>query len=161
VARAVRTAVALPLFVQAVPIGRHNYYDGGTLDILPVRPVLDIERPPDTVVAVGGFHRPGFAGDDMTGWRDRPASILDAAWQVRSGQHLQLGRNSLERLHREVGDVIAVDPVPYHFVAGVGLYREFLDNRNWPEFMRMGYRVTARALRRHRPLSLPRSATPG
>ena len=41
--------------------------DGGTADILPVRPLLDIRTPPDVVVAINGFRPKEFDGEDITG----------------------------------------------------------------------------------------------
>ena len=146
VARAVRMAVSLPLFVEAVPYRGHHFYDGGTADILPVHPLLDIEPVPDAVLAINGFYPPEFAGDDITGWVSRPASILLAASQVRTVQHLQLARENLARLRREVPDVMLINPVPYAAIRGVGLYRLFYDNRDWPDFMRAGHRHAAKAL---------------
>ena len=147
VARAVRMAIALPLFIEAVPYRGHHYYDGGTADILPVRPVLDIEPPPDVVVAINGFYPKEFKGEDITGWLERPGSIFYAASQVREIQHIQLARDNLARLRREVDDVRLISPVPYEVIRGIGLYRQFLDNVMWPEFMRAGRRATRAALR--------------
>ena len=148
VARAIRMAIALPLFVKAVRYERVHYCDGGTVDILPVRPVLEIEPPPDAAVVVNAFYPREFAGEDISGWTERIASILHAASQVRSCQHIQLGRDSLARLRREVDEVISVDPVPYSVVSGIGIYREFLDTTHWPGFMQAGRKEALRALRR-------------
>lgn len=146
VARAVRMAIALPLFVKPVRYRQAHYCDGGTVDILPVRPVLEIEPPPDAALVVNAFYPHEFAGEDISGWTERTASILYAASQVRSCQHIQLGRDSLARLRREVHEVITVDPVPYSVVSGVGLYREFLETAHWEEFIRKGRLEGLRAL---------------
>ena len=147
VARAVRMAVSLPLFLEAVKDRGYHYYDGGTADILPVRPLLDIETPPDVVVAINGFYPREFDGEDITGWLEKPGSIFYAASQVREIQHIQLARDNLARLRREVADVRLISPVPYDVIRGVGLYRQFVDNTRWPEFMRAGRRATRAALR--------------
>ncbi len=147
VARAVRMAVALPLFIEAVAHRGHHYCDGGTADILPVHPLLDIEAPPDFVVAINGFYPEEFSGEDITGWIEKAGSILYAASQVREIQHIELARENLMRLRREVRDVRLVQPVPYEVIRGVGLYRQFFDNSLWPDFMRAGRRTTRRALR--------------
>jgi len=146
VARAVRMADALPLFIEAVRYRGHHYWDGGTADILPVRPLLDIETPPDVVIAINGFYPKEFDGEDITGWLEKPASILYAASQVREIQHIELARENLARLRREVPVVRLIHPVPYAAIRGVGLYRQFLDNSMWPDFMRSGLRTTRRAL---------------
>src|SRR5579864_354672 len=74
VARAVRMAVALPLFIESLElVGRYGR-DGGIVDILPVRPVLDIEERPDVALAINGFDPPGFAEEDASGWKEREAA---------------------------------------------------------------------------------------
>lgn len=146
VARAVHMAVALPLFFQAVPLGRHHYYDGGTVDILPVTPVLDMESPPDSVVAVNCFYPHEFRGEDQTGWIRRRGSIFLAAEQVKSCQHIELARRNLAHLRESVAHVELLEPVPYRTIKGIGLYAQFIDTRRWPEFMRAGHRAMARSL---------------
>ena len=145
VARAVRMAVALPLFVEPVELGGRWWCDGGIVDIFPVRPVLDIEEPPDVCLAVNGFYPPGFAGEDASGWQDRRASILYVAGQVRTCQQAELARVNLVRLRQQT-EVVMIEPVPYAAVAGVGFYRQFLTVRDWPGFMRAGRLATRDAL---------------
>ena len=138
VARAVHMAVALPLFVEPVELGGSNWSDGGIVDIFPVRPVLDLDEPvADPIVAVNGFYPAGFAGEDASGWEDRAASILYVASQVRTCQQIELARQNLGRLRRH-REVVMVHPVPYEVVRGVGFYRQFLSNRDWPAFMQAG-----------------------
>ena len=98
VARAVRMAVSLPLFIEPVELEGDHWCDGGIVDIFPVIPALDIEPPPDVAVSINGFYPPGFAGEDATGWADRPASILYVASQVRTSQQVELARTNLLRL---------------------------------------------------------------
>jgi NTE family protein len=147
VARAVRMAVALPLFFSPVELDGGYWCDGGIVDIFPVHPVLDIEKACDLVLAVNGFYPPGFAGEDQTGWQRRPLSILDIAAQIRTAQQAQLARENMARLE-EAGDVVLLEPVDYGVVAGLGFYRQFLDTTQWPSFMRAGRRSARRALRR-------------
>jgi hypothetical protein len=96
----------------------------------------------------------GWLGDIRLGelatpcWERRPVSIVHAASQVRSAQHLEHARANLARLRRETPGAVLIDPVPYAAVQGVGLYREFIDNRRWPEYMRSGRTETMGALRR-------------
>jgi NTE family protein len=144
VARAVRMAIALPLFVQAVPHGDGWWCDGGIVDIFPVKPLLERVRP-DAVVAVNGFYPPEFAGEDRTGWHDRSLSILYAASQVRTAQQAELARENLARL-RESCTVRLIDPVPYEKVRGAGFYRQFIDSAEWPGFMRAGRTAGLQAL---------------
>jgi len=145
VARAVHMAVALPLFVAPVELDGLFWCDGGIVDIFPVRPVLDLEEPPDVALAVNGFYPPGFAGEDARGWQDRRASILYVASQVRTCQQAELARVNLGRLRQEA-DVVMIEPVPYGAVAGVGFYRQFLTVRDWGGFMQMGRDAARRAL---------------
>ncbi len=44
---------------------------------------------------------------------------------------------------------LLVEPVPYWKVAGTGFYEQFLDTREWPQFMRAGRETTLAALRKH------------
>ena len=148
VARAIRMAVSLPLFVQPVVQDGLSWCDGGIVDIFPVRPVLDIEAAVDTAVAVNGFYPHEFGGEDITGWNHRPLSIVAAGSQVRTCQQAQLAREHLARLRREARTLL-VEPVPYQKVAGTGFYEQFLDTREWPEFMRAGREAMLAALRQH------------
>ena len=142
VARAVHMAIALPLFIQPVELGGSHWCDGGIVDIFPVRPLLDIERPCEVTLAINGFYPPGFAGEDATGWEYRRASILYVASQVRTCQQVELARENLARL-RAASKVMMIEPVSYETVRGVGFYRQFLSTRDWAEFMRGG-RIEAR-----------------
>ena len=144
VARAIRMAVALPLFVQAVPLDGDWWCDGGLVDIFPVKPLLERVHP-DAVVAVNGFYPPEFAGEDATGWHERSLSILYVASQVRTSQQTELARENLARL-REACTVRLIDPVPYAKVRGVGFYRQFIDNAEWAGFMRLGRAAGLQAL---------------
>ncbi len=149
VARAIRMAVSLPLFVQPVVLDGLSWCDGGIVDIFPVRPVLDIEPAIDTAVALNGFYPHDFRGEDITGWNTQPVSIVSAASQVRTCQQAELAREHLARLRR-VARTLLVEPVPYWKVAGTGFYEQFIDTREWPEFMRAGRAAALTSLRRHR-----------
>ena len=146
VARAVRMAVSLPLFVQPVVLDEQSWCDGGIVDIFPVRPVLDIEPAVDAAIAVNGFYPHAFGGEDVAGWDTRPLSIVTAASQVRTCQQVELAREHLARLRRAARTLL-VEPVPYRKVAGAGFYEQFLDTREWPQFMRAGREATLAALR--------------
>lgn len=142
VARAVRMAIALPLFIQAVPLDGAWWCDGGIVDIFPVRPLIE-RVAPDAVVGVNGFYPPEFRGEDVSGWNDRALSILYAAAQVRTSQQIELARENLARLRRTC-QVELIEPVPYEKVRGTGFYRQFFDNREWAAFMQAG-RTAGRA----------------
>lgn len=162
VARAVRMGLALPPVFEPVLLAGRHWCDGGIVDILPVRPVLDLEPRPDVVLAVNAFHPPRLRGEDAAGWERRAVPILGLAGQARSSQHLQLARENLARLRAEVPDVLLVEPVPYEAVRGTGFYRQFIDPRDWPGFVRAGYEATHAALHAwepRRPRPKPRSVT--
>jgi hypothetical protein len=116
--------------------------------------VLDIEPVVEVAVAVNGFYPHEFGGEDVTGWNARPFSIVTAASQVRTCQQAQLAREHLARLRRQARTLL-VEPVPYWKVAGTGFYEQFLDNREWPQFMRAGREATLATLRQH---ALPSAA---
>jgi NTE family protein len=145
VARAIHMAIALPLFIEPVRLGACSWCDGGIVDIFPVRPVLDIEEPPEVVLAINGFYPRGFVGEDASGWQDRRYSILSIASQVRTCQQVELARTNLSRLEAEA-EVMMIEPVPYGKVRGVGFYRQFLNTTEWPDFMRAGRLETRRVL---------------
>jgi NTE family protein len=146
VARAIRMAVSMPLFIKPVVRDGLSWCDGGIVDIFPVAPVLDIEPAVDTAVALNGFYPHEFGGEDVTGWDERPLSIVSAAGQVRTCQHAQLAREHFTRLRGQARTLL-VEPVPYWKVAGTGFYEQFLDNREWPQFMRTGREAMLTALR--------------
>ena len=146
VARAIRMAVSMPLLMRPAELDGLLWCDGGIVDIFPVRPVLDIEPAVDTAVAVNCFYPHEFGGEDVTGWDSRRFSIVTAAAQVRTCQHAQLAREHLARLRRSAHTLL-VEPVPYWKVAGTGFYQQFLDNREWPQFMRAGRAAMLAALR--------------
>lgn len=148
VARAIRMAVSLPLFVQPAPLAGRSWCDGGIVDIFPVHPALDLEPPVDTAVAVNAFYPPGFGGEDATGWDRRRLSVVRIGSQVRTSQQVQLARENLARL-RARADVLMVEPVDYGTVRGTGFYQHFVDTSDWPAFMLAGRAVTVAALREH------------
>ncbi len=137
VARAVRMAVSLPLFIEPVRARR----------------VLLVRRRPRRHLPGRPRARPRHTGRR----RDRDQRLLSAG--LRRGEHPRLGASPGE--HREhcrpsphgaAGraraseprpapasmPVAMIEPVPYEKVRGLGFYRQFLNNTEWPEFMRAG-----------------------
>jgi NTE family protein len=145
VARAARMAVSLPLFLEPAQLQGRAWCDGGIVDIFPVIPALDLGRRCDAAVAVNGFYPPEFAGENTTGWEQRLASIITVASQVRTCQQVELARVNLHRL-RTAMPVVMIEPVRYEKVRGLGFYREFLNNRDWPHFMNAGHVAGSQAL---------------
>ena len=138
VARAIRMAIALPLFIDPVELAGGSWCDGGIVDIFPVHPLLDIEDRLDAVLAVNGFYPTGFGGEEAPrDWRQRPLSILHVASQVRTCQQIQLARENLRRL-RDACEVALIEPVPYQKVRGIGFYDQFVSTDDWPGFMVAG-----------------------
>jgi NTE family protein len=146
VARVIRAAIAIPLFIDPVQIDGLHWCDGGIVDIFPVRPLLEIEEPCQVVLAVNGFYPPDFEGESAHGWREQRASVLRIASQVRTSQQIELARTNLERLRAET-EVMMIDPVPYTAVQGAGFYKHFIDRSSWPDFMRAGRADALHALR--------------
>jgi NTE family protein len=146
VARAIRMAVSLPLFVQPQVLDGQSWCDGGIVDIFPVHPVLDIEPPIDTAVAVNAFYPHEFGGEDASGWEEKALSVLHIGSQVRTSQQVQLARENLARL-RDCAQVLMLDPVPYRKVRGTGFYQQFLDTSEWSQFMLAGRAAALEALR--------------
>lgn len=147
VARAIRMAISMPLFFRPVRLNGQHWCDGGIVDILPVHPVLDLEPPCPTAIAVNVFYPPGFIGEDATGWEAERASILRAASQIRTSQHIALARANLDRLRARC-EAVLIEPVPYTAVSGTGFYRQFIDTTDWPGFIAAGAEQTREALRR-------------
>lgn len=146
VARAVRMAIALPLFIDPVEMAGSSWCDGGVVDIFPVHPVLDLGEHADAVVAVNGFYPVGFSGEEAPrDWRRRRFSILQVASQVRTCQQIQLARENLRRLRGEC-QVALLEPVPYQEVRGIGFYTQFLSSEDWAGFMVAGREHARRAL---------------
>jgi NTE family protein len=148
VARAIRMSVSLPLFFDPVRWKGGSWNDGAIVDIFPVHPVLDVEPPCDAVLGVNCFYPSGFEGEDASGFRRHRWSVLDIADQVMSAQHLQLAREHLRRLRTEVKTVMMTEPVPYGIVRKAGLYAQFIDHKDWPDFMLRGRRAALDALHR-------------
>lgn len=137
VARAIRVSIALPLFFAPVPLDDGWYCDGGVVDVFPVRPLLELEPPPDAALAVNCFWPTGLTGEERHGWQDEAFSLLGIESQVRTANHLQHSRDNLDRLHRNCPTVL-LEPVPYATVHGSGLTRHFVDSSRWPQFMMAG-----------------------
>ena len=141
VALAARMAIAIPVFVEPVRIGGHLYGDGGVIDAFPVRPVLD-ERP-DVIFGLNCYLPRGFAGEDVSGWRDRTLAIFNASGQLRWSGMLALAREQALL----AGDRLSLlHPVPWSEVRGSKFYDTFLERTRWPEFMLAGRKAAREAL---------------
>jgi NTE family protein len=148
----VRIAIALPLFIESVPIDGHLYVDGGIVDVFPCLPFIE-DGGFDQVFGLNFMLPPQLRPEDITGWEQSPMGVLKGSRQLNQGYHLELARRSREAL----GDTLTVvDPVDYALLRGVSFYDLFIDRRRWPEIMRHGYDAMSEALRPFR--AAPRRA---
>jgi NTE family protein len=138
---AVRVAISIPVFVQAVRIGDHLYGDGGIVSVFPTAPI--VQAGVDLAIGVNCYFPEGFQGEDLTGWDARSWSVLRASPQLRACAHLELAREQA----RLLGDrLLLLHPVPYTSIRGARFYETFLDRTSWPAFMRAGHACTRSAL---------------
>jgi NTE family protein len=140
-----RVAIALPLFVRPVELDGHMYVDGGVVNIFPVEPLLEADPPFDRFIGVNTILPPGFDGGvDITGWLERPMSILEVSKQLWRAQHIELARRSLDRIRDRT---LLLEPVPWTELEGTRFYEMFLDNSRWPDHILRAYHHTREKLR--------------
>lgn len=138
----VRIAIALPVFIEAVPVRGHLYVDGGLIELFPAEPVL-ARADFDHVFGLNFMLPPQFEPEDITGWQDSRLGILRASRQFQQGYHLEFAR----RAKRRFGDSLTIiDPVDYSELRGVSFYDLFIDRSHWPRLIRQGYEAACRAL---------------
>jgi NTE family protein len=142
VAELVRIAIALPLFVEAVPVRGHLYVDGGIVDVFPAEPVIE-RHDVDHVIGVNFILPSGFEGEDISGWHDRAGGVLEASRQLQQGNQMELARRSAAALG---GKLTLIDAVHHSAVTGVAFYDLFIDRSRWPGLMREGYDNATRVL---------------
>jgi len=142
VGQLVRIGIALPLFIESVPVRGHLYVDGGIIDLFPAEPVIS-DSSIDHAFGINFMLPPGFQAEDLTGWQTHRLGVLRASRQLQQGYHLELARRSA----RQLGDRLTlIDPIDYRLLRGVSFYDLFIDHRHWPELIRQGYLATRRAL---------------
>jgi predicted acylesterase/phospholipase RssA len=138
----VRVAIALPLFIESVPVHGHLYVDGGVIEVWPAQPVIE-ESDFDHVFGVNFMLPTGFRPKDITGWPDRLGGLLEASRQLQQGYHLELARRAREQL----GDKLTlIDPVDASELRGTSFYDLFLDRAHWPRLIRQGYDAATEVL---------------
>jgi NTE family protein len=142
-ARVVRAAVTLPLFMRPFELDGTQCGDGGVVNIFPVDPLVDHHPEIDFYIGVNAFYPEGFAGEDHTGWHEAIASILRASPQTKQCQHLEAARMQLRRIQDRC---LMVHPLRYEEVRGVRLYEQFVDRGPWLDFMRRGHLAARREL---------------
>jgi NTE family protein len=142
VGQLVRIGIALPLFIESVPVNGHLYVDGGIIDLFPAEPVL-ADASIDHVFGINVMLPKRFRAEDVTGWQTHRMGVLRASRQLQQGYQLEMARRS----QRQLGDRLTlIDPIDYTLLRGVSFYDLFIDRRRWPELIRQGYRATRRAL---------------
>jgi NTE family protein len=138
----VRVAIALPLFIESVPVHGHLYVDGGIIEVWPIQPVLE-EGGFDHVIGVNFMLPRDFEPKDITGWPDRLGGLFEASRQLQQGYHLELAR----RARAQLGDRLTlIDPVEDSELHGTSFYDLFLDRSHWPRLIRQGYDAATEAL---------------
>jgi NTE family protein len=98
----VRIAIALPLFIESVPVNGHLYVDGGTVELFPAQPALQ-DGGFDHIFGLNFMLPPRFQAADITGWGTRAGGVLEASRQLQQGTHLEMARRS----RRELGQLRA------------------------------------------------------
>jgi NTE family protein len=152
----VRVAIALPLFIESVPVHGHLYVDGGIIEVWPIQPVLD-EGGFDRVVGVNFMLPRGLEPKDITGWPDRLGGLFEASRQLQQGYHLELAR----RARAQLGERLTmIDPVEDSELHGTSFYDLFLDRAHWPRLIRQGYDAATEALDSIRAQPVPESPAP-
>lgn len=150
----VRIAVALPVFIESVPVGGHLYVDGGIIELFPAQPILEGGEF-DHVFGLNFMLPPRFEAQDITGWGERRWGILQASRQLQQGYHLEMAR----RARRELGERFTlIDPIDPSLLRGVSFYDLFIDRRQWPALIRHGHAAATRALDALRPRRRARAA---
>lgn len=138
----VRVAIALPLFIESVPVHGHLYVDGGIIEVWPIQPVLE-EGGFDHVIGVNFMLPADFEPKDITGWPDRLGGLFEASRQLQQGYHLELAR----RARNQLGEKLTlIDPVEDSELHGTSFYDLFLDRSHWPRLIRQGYDAATEAL---------------
>jgi len=156
VGRLVRTAIALPVFIEAVEVDGHLYVDGGIIELLPAAPILR-EEPFDHVFAVNFMLPPQLHPDEITGWQDTPMGILTASRQAEQGVQLEFANRLREALGRRL---TVIDATDHRLLRGPAFYDLFIDRSRWPALIAEGYIRARRALDQLR--SAPRrTSAPG
>ena len=138
----VRVAIALPLFIESVPVQGHLYVDGGIIEVWPAQPVIE-EGGFDRVFGVNFMLPSGFRPKDISGWPERTGGLLEASRQLQQGYHLELARRAQEQL---ADRLTLIDPIEASELRGTSFYDLFLDRSHWPRLMRQGYEAATEAL---------------
>lgn len=142
-ARLVRTAITLPLYIQTVEIDGAMCGDGGVINVFPVEPLVEHHPEIDFFIGVNAIYPQNFDGEDHSGWQHKTFGPLRVSPQPRHGQHLEAARMQLRLIEDRC---LLLHPVSYQDVKGVKFYEQFIDRSRWPEFVVRGYYHARRSL---------------
>ena len=141
--KVVRVAIALPLFIQSVKIGKYYYVDGGVVNIFPVEPLIKYEPDLDFFIGVNCIMPQNFTGENHTGWIEKPFSIIPASRQLRFAQWVELARLNYEMVKDKM---LLIQPISFKEIRGIKFYRYFIDKKLWPNAIIKAYHITRTAL---------------
>jgi NTE family protein len=153
IGRLVRTAIALPVFIESVEVDGHLYVDGGIIELLPAQPILR-DGGFDHVFAVNFMLPPQLEPEDITGWQNTRMGVLLASRQAEQGVQLEFARRLRATL---AGRLTIIDAADHRLLRGPAFYDLFIDRSRWPALIREGYERATRALDVHR--RAPRAAS--
>jgi predicted acylesterase/phospholipase RssA len=142
-ARLVRAAVSLPIFMQPVEIDGALCGDGGVINVFPAQPLVDHHPEIDFFIGVNSFYPENFVGEDHSGWQAESWSVLRVSPQARHAQHLAIAAMQW-RLIQDRG--LLLHPISYQEIKDVKFYEQFMDRSRWPEFILRGYNHARRSL---------------
>lgn len=142
-ARLVRVAVSLPIFLQPVEIDGALCGDGGLINVFPTQPLVDHHPEIDFFIGVNGFYPEYFAGEDHSGWQEESWSVLRVSPQARHAQHLAVAAMQWRLIEDRS---LLLHPVSYQEIKDVKFYEQFMDRSRWPEFILRGYSHARRSL---------------
>lgn len=142
-ARLVRAAMTLPMFIQPVEIDGVLCGDGGAVNVFPVEPLARYHPEIDFFIGINAFYPEDFDGEDLTGWDRHSFSPVRVSPQARHSQHLEAARMQLRLIEDRC---LLLHPVDYTEIKGVKFYELFVDRSRWPEFVLRGYHHARRSL---------------
>lgn len=138
----VRSAISLAPVVQPYERDGRHYVDGGVIDVMPVRPLLEHHPEIDAFVAINGFLPRGLQGPDLHGWHKRTNGLLTVARQLQLAQHEELARREWETIADRAW---LVEPITDIQAYGINFFAAMVDRSVWPDRIRAGH-AAARAV---------------
>ena len=75
-ARLVRAAITVPVFMQPVKIDGVTVGDGDIINIFPVDPLVQNHPEIDFFIGINSFYPENFDGEDHSGWQSKTFSVF-------------------------------------------------------------------------------------